>query len=254
MVLLPFISHSRTSLPPILIVGTPFISASHTFLHFPSHTNSPSSKGMNFPLSSCSRFSLFDFLISSAFPFPQTYFIHFPFHLSSLRSKRLPFAFLLIVSLVRFLISTSSPFILQSKLSCVVYLRKVGNGEYNPVISLVAKQKTTQYSLYFKILSQKEVVKRKNAMLVLSHFILQNFIYYFYIRYLVATSMTRQIVVNQEIAICSKHSNIIICEWFNNNRQIIVVSTEIKIDENTSQIITSSCEQCNIQCDVCKSV
>src|SRR3990167_3461391 len=69
-----------------------------------------------------------------------------------------------------------------------------------------------------------------------------------------ATSMTRQIVVNQEIAICSKHSNIIICEWFNNNRQIIVVSTEIKIDENTSQIVTSSCEQCNIQCDVCKSV
>ena len=49
-----------------------------------------------------------------------------------------------------------------------------------------------------------------------------------------ATSMTRQIVVNQEIAICSKYSNIIICEWFNNNRQIIVVSTEIKIDENTS--------------------
>ena len=46
--------------------------------------------------------------------------------------------------------------------------------------------------------------------------------------------MTRQIVVNQEIAICSKYSNIIICEWFNNNRQIIVVSTEIKIDENTS--------------------
>src|SRR3990167_8021421 len=69
-----------------------------------------------------------------------------------------------------------------------------------------------------------------------------------------ATSMTRQIVVNQEIAICSKYSNIIICEWFNNNRQIIVVSTEIKINENTSQIITSSCEQCNIQCDVCKSV
>src|SRR3990167_7549664 len=34
----------------------------------------------------------------------------------------------------------------------------------------------------------------------------------------------------------------------------IIFTTEIKINENTSQIITSSCEQCNIQCDVCKSV
>ena len=58
-----------------------------------------------------------------------------------------------------------------------------------------------------------------------------------------ATSMTRQIVVNQEIAICSKHSNIIICEWFNNNRQNHCFP-EIKIDENTSSIFTSSCKQC----------
>src|SRR3990167_1992651 len=67
---------------------------------------------------------------------------------------------------------------------------------------------------------------------------LQNFIYYFYIRYLMATSMTRQIVVNQEIAICSKYSNIIICEWFNNNRQIIVVNNTItsKKTSNNSRI------------------
>ena len=49
-------------------MGTPFISASHTFLHFPSNINSyPPLRGTTFPLSSCSRFSLFYILSFSYF-------------------------------------------------------------------------------------------------------------------------------------------------------------------------------------------